>query len=414
MRRLALLFLFSPISLAAEFSVEAAADVAWVQTSNDAPWMQSWIREGTGITRYDPHSDGLVLSQAMLEAQIDFDNPWQLQATAYYYPDGQKHLGFTEAALTFQPLTSGVKHKVRVGAFYPNFGFENPKPGWQSPYTYTFSAINSWIAEEVRAIGGEWQITVPGKLYHSNHTLSFVSSVFGANDGAGTLLSWRGWALHNRQTLLGERVAFADYPGITGPIELQPNWVEPFIETDNRVGYYLGGHWRHRRNTEVRLYRYDNRADPFAVNDEGQYAWHTKFWTVSAKHLLNRQWRILAQWMDGSTVMGDSKGVNVDFDAWYVLTSYKHHQHRFSLRYDDFKTVDTDQNPVDINDSHGKAWTFAWRYQASQHIEVALEYLYASSWNANRMSTAQLGHQGFDWPQQGSRNQWQLVLSGIY
>lgn len=407
--------LLTPVALAAEYKLEASVDAAWVRASNNAEWMQSWLREGTGITRYDGHNDGLVLSQAMAEGEVDFENAWQMQATAYYYHDGDTRLGLTEAALTYQPLTAGWKHRVRVGAFYPNFSFENPKAGWQSPYTYSFSAINSWVAEELRTIGTEWQITRPGRQYNSNHTFSLVSSVFVANDGAGTLLAWRGWALHNRQTLLGERVAFADYPSISGPLELQPNWVKPFLETDDRIGYYVGGHWRHRRNTELRLYRYDNRGDPLQVDSQGQYAWDTKFWSLSLKHLFTREWRVLAQWMDGSTAMGDSAAVAIDFNAWYLLTSYKYHKHRFSLRYDNFETVDTDNNRVDVNDSHGHAWTLAWRYQPHKHVEMGIEYLYATSWNANRTTPDQSGADvGFDWPQRASREQWQLVISGVY
>lgn len=422
----ALLLLLTPLSQAAEYSLQASVDAAWVAASNEANWMQSWLREGTGITRYDSHSEEFRVSQAMAEMEIDFANSWQLHATAYYYPDGEKHLGFTEAALIYQPLTSGWKHKVRVGAFYPNFGFENPKAGWQSPYTYTFSAINSWVAEELRTLGGEWQITRPGSQHNSNHTFSVISSLFSGNDGAGTLLSWRGWALHDRQTLLGERVAFANYPSLTGPLEKQPNWVEPFLETDDRFGYYVGAHWRYQRSSELRLYRYDNRGDPLQVDAQGQYAWDTTFWSLSAKHLFSREWRMIAQWMNGTTGMGDSNAVKIDFDAWYVLTSYKYQQHRFSLRYDNFETIDRDDNKFDTNDSRGHAWTLAWRYQPIELVEVGLEYLYATSWNDNRVTpdSAALSQnrffdhhttaQGWDWPQREEQHQWQLVVQASF
>lgn len=413
--------LFIPLSPAADYNLEASVDAAWVEASNSNSWMQSWLREGTGVTRYDSQQEGLTLIGAMAEAEVDFDNSWQFQATGYYYPDGDQHLGLTEGSLTYKPLTFGWKHKLQMGVFYPSFGFENPTAGWQSPYTYTFSAINSWIAEELRTIGGEWQVTRPGSQYNSNHTFSFVSSVFAANDGAGTLLSWRGWALHNRQTLLGERVAFADYPSISGPLELQPNWVEPFLETDGKVGYYLGGHWRYKRSSELRAYHYDNRGNPLEVNSDGQYAWNTQFWSVSAKHLFNRQWRLIAQWMGGTTAMGDINAVKVDFDAWYALTSYKYQQHRLSLRYDNFETKDRDNNQYDPNDSRGHAWTLAWRYQPKDHVELGIEYLYATSWNDNRTTpdlssytdSASL-ESGWIWPRQGSRHQWQLVVRATY
>ena len=41
------------------------------------------------------------------------------------------------------------QQQIRFGAFYPPFSLENADLGWQSPFTYSYSAINTWLGEEV-------------------------------------------------------------------------------------------------------------------------------------------------------------------------------------------------------------------------------------------------------------------------
>ena len=99
------------------------------------------------------------------------------------------------------------------------------------------------------------------------------------NDPAGAILSWRGWALHDRQTGLFERLPLAPLPnflegGLYYPV--QGAFDEPFVELDGRAGWYAAGEWRHLDRSVVRAIHYDNRGDPTVVED-GQWAWWTRF-----------------------------------------------------------------------------------------------------------------------------------------
>jgi hypothetical protein len=377
------------------------AQLSWSSHSNDTPWLGSWLREGTGVTRFDEDENGLQFNQALLEASYDVSDHWSAHLSLLGYDDGDQSLGVTEAHLDWSPLGDGWKQRLRIGLFYPVMSLENVGPGWHSPYTYTFSAINSWLGEELRVAGAEYQWTRPGRRYNSPHTYTLVGSVFAHNDGNGTLLAWRGWALHDRQTLAGERVAFANYLSFRGMLERQPNWVEPLKETDDRPGYYLGGHWRYQGQSDVRLYYYDNRGDGGTLEPSGQYAWNTRFTSLAWQYRFNRQTRLLAQWMQGATEMGNPT-VELDFSSWYLMLSHRYQKHRLSLRYDWFDTTETDHYPMDPNDSQGDAWTLTWRYPINKHLQVGAEYLEVTSDNENRRL--------WYWPTEETQRQLQLVL----
>lgn len=436
---IAFLFLFSlhcGLLSAAEFN--GFARLAWAHSDTDQPWLQSWLRDGTGVTRYDHINDGFDIGQIAFDATFDVLDTTSLHLTSIYYPDGEDHLGITELYLQYKPLSPGWQNQWRFGAFYPKMSLENPDIAWNSPYTYSFSAINSWIAEELKVVGAEWQIKRPGRKYRSPHSYTFLASAYVGNDPFGTMLSWRGWALHDRQTLLGERVQFANYPSLQPIVSSQPSWVEPIAEIDDKVGVYVGAHWQYKNTSDVRLYYYNNYAEETAREENlGQYAWHTDFISLAWQYRFNNHHRLLLQLMEGRTKMGEvpifadpngispstllkskniqaghlnhddafgfSPVVDVKFSAWYAMYSYKIDQHRVSIRYDDFKTTDEDQFSVeDPNASNGHAWTLAWKYSYDENYQIGIEFLEVTSWNDNRWL--------WQWPREERQQQIQLVI----
>src|SRR5262249_60757069 len=83
---------------------------------------------------------------------------------------------------------------VKAGAFFPTISLENDDIGWTSPYTLTPSAINTWIGEELRTIGGE------GNLRWRTpdlRTITFTASLFRGNDPARRLMARR-WLAFGR------------------------------------------------------------------------------------------------------------------------------------------------------------------------------------------------------------------------
>ena len=153
----------------------------------------------------------------------------------------------------------------------PAFSLENGDPGWQSPFTYSYSAINTWLGEEIRPLGAEWSLRRRLQGFRSAHEVRAFAAGFYGNDPAGTLLFWRGWSLHDRQSRLNDELLIPPRPFSTRPQNLSP-----FMETDHRPGGYAGVEWRYAQRALVQFARYDNRADPYSFSD-GQWGWGTDF-----------------------------------------------------------------------------------------------------------------------------------------
>jgi len=380
-----LLFMCSFISLTAVAQTEFNV-MAQVHIPVGAGSETSFLNKGTGLFRYDDGNDDPQLAHALIEFKSELADELTLEGVLNHTRDPEPFTNFSQLNVRYRPLWSNkYRWQFRAGMFYPQFGFENPGIGWTSPFNYTNSAISSWIGEELRTIGAEAKVTLPGKARKSPHTWSFVGSLFKANDTAGTILSWRGWGLHDKQTLFNEILPFADYPVLSLPnfIPAQASWVEPFREIDSRWGMYVGGHWDYKRRSQVRYYYYNNRANENLLGRGGQYAWQTIFHNLSWQYRFNRNLRFIAHYMGGNTSMGVYK-VNVDFNSWYGMLSYKQGKHRFSGRYEQFRTADKDLYPQDDNNSDGIAFTASWRYDWQDWLQVGLEYSFTDRFQANR------------------------------
>ncbi|MCG8672129.1 MAG: hypothetical protein MI867_22175 [Pseudomonadales bacterium] len=356
---------------------------------------QTWLDQGLGKLRYDRADDGIQLSQGALITEWDFDSPWKLAAVWHTRDVLDKKIDSTEAYLRYKPLpTSSARLSVRIGAFYPKISLENKGRAWINRFLISNSAINTWIGEEIRTIGGEGTIRWLGRDRESPHSFSLFGAFTTANDPAGTLLAWRGWAIHDRQTSLTERLPLPDLPSIQpGQIfENQPQWLEPFSEIDDRIGWYAGGSWSYDKRHTLTVMAYDNEADPSATDEDDQYAWHTDFYHLAWRFKLTENITWLSQWMTGSSVMGieayQGFPLDIDFESSYGLLTYKQQAFRFSLRYDHFEVIDKDETPNDNNDENGHAWAFACLHSLSSNIMLGAEYGLIKS---DRMSRAYHG-----------------------
>lgn len=390
------LVLLSSHCIAADIS--GLMQVRYNQTDNP----NSWLYQGTGGYRYDETRSGVSIGQALLNIEQDFDSGLTGHAVLNYHDDPKESVGFTQAYLKYKPLSNTrYKWQLQTGLSYPRMSLENPDIAWLSPYTYSNSAINSWIGEEIKTIGAEFEISRPGRQFSSAHSFNFVASIFKGNDPAGTLLAWRGFAIHDRQTSLNEVIPFADLPSFKdSPLRRQASNVRPFEEIDGRFGAYVGVHWDYFKQSQLRVYYYDNNGDPSVVNIRtGQYAWDTKFTSVAWQYKFNPQWRLITQAMIGNTAMGRSRGVDTDFSAYYALVSYQQGKHRVSARFDDFSVTEQDHWLWDPNDSDGQSWTLAWRYDLQQNWQFGLEFSVLDTFVENRNLWA--------WPQNETQQQWQ-------
>lgn len=385
---IAILLAFSgTFQVAAETKIRGLVQAQFVAADEQ----QSYLEHGTGLLRYGDDNK-VELAHALLELNTDITDFVKLHAVLNHTQSPESFTNFSQLSLRYKPiLAKKYRWQFKAGMFYPQMGFENPDIGWLSPYNYTNSAISSWIGEEMRTIGAEFKVTRLGRLHGSSpHNLSLVGSFFKGNDTAGTILAWRGWGLHDKQSLLNETIPFARYPSIAPGQDLgkQAAWVEPFREIDGRWGYYIGAHWDYRSKSRLRYYYYDNNADELVLARGGQYAWHTSFHSLAWQYRFDKHWRLLSQYLNGTTAMGP-KAVIVDYNAWYMMLNYKSGPHLFSARIDDFKTIDKDSLiPIDNNNGDGTALTVSYRYKLNKHWQLGIENIYGQSFQASRAQFA--------------------------
>jgi len=349
----------------------------------------SWEDKGLGKVRYGARASGdrRVLARAegavVLRPKFGFDVSGTVVLTAN---DQQRMaLDMSEAFLEYKPAPTGAfGFKARGGAFYPPVSAENGGLAWTSPYTVTSSAINSWVGEELKTIGGE------ATVFHQTEDMEIdlTGALFKANDPAGTLLTWRGWSFNDRETGFFDRVQLASIriirPG--GRLSTQASTEKPFHEIDGRVGYYVGAGIDHAYGKLSALW-YDNRADDRAFV-KAQWAWHTKFLSLTYKTALPGDLDFIAQYMNGSTTVITIPTpigpiVNTGFWSAFALVSKDWGRHRLSFRTDYFKTIDKDSF-VDNNNEHGVSLTAAYIFRPAANQRVTLEVLHVSSQRPER------------------------------
>jgi hypothetical protein len=328
---------------------------------------------GQNHQRFD--GDGLHLSQAVISTNQRLSNSWTLSGVLNAYSDGEERLNFSQIYLKYRPLSaSSIKPEVKVGAFYPAISAENTDIAWLSPHFLTNSAINSWIGEELRIGGIEVSFRQNGRQVRSNWSWKVLASLFKGNDTTGTLLSWRGFALHDRQSLYNDRVNFLPIPGVIDEDRLgAPAWTEPFREIDNRFGYYLGTHVAYKRSAEIRYYYYDNNADANVVDPDRIYAWHTRFHSLTLRYLARPELTVFSQLLVGDTLMGESI-VDNDFKSGFVAAVYSMTPYTVAARADWYQVNDNDNYALDPNGSIGRAFTISAGRNVSENFSITAEW----------------------------------------
>jgi len=338
---------------------EADVDVRLVSSEGQ----RSVTDGGLGTLRYDDSQSGLRLGRARFAVSQTFAQVWSAHFDASYWGDRDRNpIDLTEAYLQFRPypFDGGYRFRLRAGAFYAPISLENRSAGWESPYTLSYSAINTWLEQELRTIGAEGQIDWLGTRTGHAFDLALMGGVFGWNDPAGVVIANRGFSLSDRQTTLFGRV------GATRSGPLQP--MELFGEIDHRAGFYTGVEARYFDRVVVRALHYDNRGDP-TIYDEAteNFAWNTRFNAAGVRAESGGGWTVIAQYLDGETAVQPAGGYrDWHFRARYGMVSREAGHHRISVRYDSF-VVEGTQN--------GHAWTAAYVFQPENHWRFTLEWL---------------------------------------
>jgi hypothetical protein len=356
------------------------------------PTSISFLEGGLGKTRYghEPRTVQARLAQAALLGRIELrpDLTVRVHVNVDAEHDFHRRVDLVEGLVRYNPAIGDTASlDIRAGVFFPTVSLENTDPGWLSPYTTTFSAINSWIGEEVRSIGVE-----AGPSFRINEAqLRLFGAATRANDPNGTLLAWRGFALHDRVSGFADRLPLPPLKSFEVPYLFpdQPQHVQPIREVDQKWTWSAGLSLTHPKH-RIKVLFQPQTANP-AIFDGQQYAWRTGYWAVGASRLFGPV-ELLAQGLDGETRMGIAasghNAIIAKFQAVYGMASWTESaaaRHRLSVRYDAFRVRDHDEFPAaDPNDETGSAWTFAYAFSPGARHHITTEFLRVESTRSNR------------------------------
>jgi hypothetical protein len=247
---------------------------------------------------------------------------------------------------------------LQAGVMNLPFSLEHVGAAWSPDLTISASALNSWLWEEFSLAGVEaewWKDTGNGLR------LGVLAGVGYGPDLSGRLLALRGFAV-------GDGIG-----GINGDLPL-PNGTrtDVFEESDGRpAAYALLSLGDTGERATVKLGFFDNRGD----QDEPG-VWHTRFTTLGTVLHPHPNFDIAAQYLQGTarvaTVTNDS-----DLRAFYVLVSQRYRDHRFSLRYDEFRVEDVDGG--NSTSERGDGVTAAYFYHWGLRHRIGLEHIWLDS-----------------------------------
>jgi hypothetical protein len=335
---------------------------------------RSWANGGLGKTSFQGTADGDSRGYAgPQEAVVIWTPRFTNSLSASVSGAWQRHLEHAvdlfEAFVSFLPEQKGpVGFSARAGIMWPEISLEHTTGGaWSTVNTLTPSAINAWVGEEVKVLGLEGTV----RTSIGDNVVALTGSVFGFDDTSGTLLSFRGWALHNEKaTVFGH---FPLPPLNSFITQLQQHKTRSFLEIDHRPGFYGRIEWRPPSPFGVELFYYDNRGDPEKFNPSGQWGWRTRFWNLGVNADVGPKTRVLAQAMTGSTIMGfktnGKRWVHTHFKSAYVsLTQTLSDRAAVTGRIEGFRTHEMGSRMSPLESEHGWASTVALRYNVNDQV----------------------------------------------
>jgi hypothetical protein len=307
----------------------------------------SWVDGGLG--RFERGDGGIA------QVGIDYTpTPWLLVhadgiARTSTIAGSGKTLGWIQA---YADLFND-RWRLRAGSFWLPTSRENIDPLWTSRYSLTYSALNTWIGQEVRPIGVDLQ-------YSPSFYVTLGATAFRSNDTMGTLLAARGWTLGNRLTVYDE--VLPSPPDTTRPIG---------SDLDGKAGYAGRIRVQLPERAMLQVSRLDNRAvlDPGQVPD---VPWLTRFTTIGTTIGITSPTTFAAEWADGDTTVGFPGGTfTLNFDTAYALVSHKQGPNRYTLRGEQFNT----------DFEKGRAVTGAFLRDLNERLRAGVEYTRAAGDN---------------------------------
>ncbi len=323
----------------------------------------SWLDGGFGRFDVGAKSPTDSTTTHQEEAHLGVDWTPAQWLTVHAHGVARKKRGLVEA---YVDLRKG-DFRLRAGQFFLPTSHENTDKLWSSPYTISFSALNTWIGQEVRPIGTElqWQ-----KLTSSS-VITLAGGAFRGNDTMGAHLGWHGWSIGNHLAVYDEVLPLPPLPFFP---DQRKGSKSIGRDLDGRTGFTGRVRVSLPERAMLQLAHVDNRGDRELYRNE--YSWKTRFNVLSGEIDGQRGTTLASEYGWGSTGMGFAPRAFVDltFYTAYVLLSQTFGRNRVSARIDVFGTTDRDHSFEEVNSESGRAWTFAWFYNIRPSMRLGAEF----------------------------------------
>ena len=257
---------------------------------------------------------------------------------------------------------------------------------WTSPYTITPSAINSWVGQELRTIGGEATVSHRSADLEIAGTAAAFAVQRPRRNPAG--LARVGFRRSDDRPVRPPQAAahtphqtHRDQRGATAA-----PYDKPFREIDGRIGYYANLSLDYAGYGKISVMRYDNRADNRIYGDD-EWAWNTAFWSFGLSTRLDDGIELLAQGMTGTTTLITT----AHWPSRRCRLSVRICAHQQTLGQPavsasaptGFDTKDRDVFP-DNNNENGYALTLAYILRPKPKQRLTVELLYVDSHRPER------------------------------
>lgn len=373
-----LLVAFSVTAKAQDLTANALVDFGYVLPAHT----KTWIKGGFG--KLDNGGGGAqdvaFVGQGLADLRLRLDPSLDLFTRVRVAPDQHAPFDVFEAYARYQPVANREwVWSNKLGAFFPPISLENESVGWTSPWTLTPSAINTWVGDELRTIGGETEL----RHRFGNTELGALGAVYGVNDLAGQLLADRGWVFDSRPVgLLGEpRV-----PDLLARQQrlLPPLREQPFKPIGGGPGWYAGGSVRQDELGRLTGLYYDNRADPGAFAG-ADFGWRTKFTSLGAEGDVG-DFVVLSQAMFGKTTIEPFANFysTTDFQSAYLLLGRYFGDFRVAGRVDLFATQVRNSRGITGAGETGRAFTVSGSWTPQPWLRLSTELIEVHSYRGQR------------------------------
>jgi hypothetical protein len=290
---------------------------------------------GFGAVRGTTQADN-PLEAGGVSAQIQAGIDWSHSPTFLAHlhllartDDGESlhgHAGTPEAYVEAHVPAGASRVRLKAGAFFLPTSRENVDALWENAYAVSSSALNSWFGEEFRPIGLDVSWLGGGA--------TVGATVFRGNDTFGALPLAPGWSLHDRWTVLGQKVE-AD----------EDLYASVSAESDDRLGWSARAGWSSDRLSVI-FTHIDNRSKGAEVGDLDN--WKTRFDVVGFDYKW-RDWAVAGEAGWGPTEVffpgGSSRS---DIRAAYLLVSRRLPRGRATARFETFSDDETPRQALTL------------------------------------------------------------------